>query len=46
MYTIIKRKEKEKQRNQHIIENIEKVKNAKSIDEIDRLFQTIVIDPP
>jgi len=46
MYNTIKRKEKEEQRNQHVNENIEKVKQGKSMSEIDGLFQTIVIDPP
>ena len=46
MYSTIKRKEKEEQRNQHVNENIGKVKNGKSMSEIEGLFQTIVIDPP
>ena len=46
MYSTIKRKEKEEQRNQHVNENIEKIKKGKSMSEIDGLFQTIVIDPP
>ena len=46
LYTTIKRKEKEEQRNQHVTKNIEKVKQGKSMSEIDGLFQTIVIDPP
>jgi N6-adenosine-specific RNA methylase IME4 len=46
MYSTIKRKEKEEQRDQHVKENIEKVKNGKPMGEIDSLFQTIVIDPP
>lgn len=46
LYTTIKRKEKEEQRNQHVTENIKKVKQGKSMSEIDGLFQTIVIDPP
>ena len=46
MYSTIKRKEKEEQRDQHVKENIEKVKNGKPMSEIDGLFQTIVIDPP
>lgn len=46
MYSTIKRKEKEEQRDQHVKENSEKVKNGKPMGEIDGLFQTIVIDPP
>ena len=46
MYSTIKRKEKEEQRDQHVKENIEKVKNGEHMSEIDGLFQTIVIDPP
>lgn len=46
MYSAIKRKEKEEQRNQHVNENIEKIKKGKPMSEIDGLFQTIVIDPP
>jgi len=46
MYIFIKRKEKQEQRDQHVKENIEKVKQVTSMSEIDGLFQTIVIDPP
>jgi transcriptional regulator with XRE-family HTH domain len=46
IYSTIKRKEKEEQRNQHVNENIEKIRNGKPMNEIDGLFQTIVIDPP
>ncbi len=46
MYSTIKRKEKEEQRDRHVKENIEKVKTGKRMGEIDGLFQTIVIDPP
>jgi hypothetical protein len=43
MYSTIKRKEKEDQRDQHVNENIEKIKNGKTMGEIDGLFQTIVM---
>jgi len=46
MYSTIKRKEKGEQRDQHVKENIEKIKNGRTMIEIDGLFQTIVIDPP
>lgn len=45
-YSTIKRKEKEEQRNQHVNENIEKIKSGKTMTEIADLFQTIVIDTP
>ena|GEM_PF-5914197 len=45
-YTTIKRQENEEKRNDEVKENTEKVSQAKSIDELEGLFKTIVIDPP